>query len=96
MDKCVKRVGIYAPNQPSKTPPIMEVERQEACEIVAQSLATWIDSSRSIRLKRFDDRLSDLSSSMGPIVVEACWAGRPWALVMAEGWRKKNMENTHE
>jgi len=96
MDKCVSRVGIYAPNQPSKTQPFAEIKRKEARNIVAQGLAIWMDSSRNIRLTRLGDRLSDRSSSMGPAVIEACWAGRRWALVMAEGWNKKSKERAHE
>lgn len=84
--KCVREVGIYAPNQPSHTLPIRKIGRQEAREIVLQGFATWIDSSRSIRLKRLSERLSDTSSYMGTNVIEACWAEKSWAVAMAEMW----------
>jgi hypothetical protein len=86
MEKCVKKVGVYAPNQPSQTPPIAKIERQEAREAVSQGLASWIDSSRSIRLKRLSERMSDCSSRMGRHVIEACWAEKPWALAIADMW----------
>lgn len=89
MNKCAPKVGIYMPNQPSRTPPTSMVGREQAREIVSQGLATWIDSCRKIRLVRLNESLRDLSSRMGPSVVEACWAGRPWAQQISAEWRGK-------
>jgi hypothetical protein len=94
VENCVAKVGVYYPNQPSRTSPSFWIERSKAREEVMEGRATWIDSSRSIRLTRLDTNLRDESCRMGPKVIEDCWSGKRRARAIADGWRNPSQRRT--
>jgi len=80
-------VGVYRPQQPSKTDPDHYVSREAARQMVQDGLATWIDNSRAVRLTGLRKQLADESSRMSTKTMQAFAEGSPVAAARLQGWR---------
>jgi hypothetical protein len=85
--ECVYMVGVYRPQQPSKTAPNHYVTLEAALQMVKNGLASWINRSRAVRLTSLRKQVRGESCRMGPGTIEAYAAGSPVAAARLQAWQ---------
>lgn len=90
-ERAERMVPVYRANQPSDQNPSFFVSFREAKSLVVLGEARVINRNKAIRMisERPVTEIRDESCRMGPNVIFANAAGRPWARAITEAWARR-------